>query len=57
MAGREMLIGSIVLAITAVGLGLSFWPLALIVVPVFVWLFAFFRDPHRTIPAEQHSMR
>jgi phosphatidylserine decarboxylase len=53
---REMLIGSLVLAITAAGLGFFFWPLALIVIPVFLWLFAFFRDPHRTVPIEQHAM-
>ncbi|MDP9174756.1 MAG: phosphatidylserine decarboxylase [Planctomycetota bacterium] len=53
---REMLIGSVALAITAVGLGWKFWPLALIVVPVFIWLFAFFRDPNRKVPAEQHAM-
>jgi phosphatidylserine decarboxylase len=53
---REMLIGSLVLAITAAALGLWFWPLALIVLPVFVWLFAFFRDPNRKVPAEQHAM-
>jgi phosphatidylserine decarboxylase len=53
---REMLIGSVVLAITAAGLGIWFWPLALIVIPVFLWLFAFFRDPNRKIPAEQHAM-
>jgi len=51
-----MLIGSLVLAITAAGLRLFFWPLALIVIPVFLWLFAFFRDPHRTVPVEQHAM-
>lgn len=51
-----MLIGSVVLAITAVGLGLAWLPLAIIVVPVLVWLFAFFRDPHRQVPAEQHAM-
>src|SRR5580658_9207347 len=53
---REMLIGSLVLAITAWGLSLAFWPLALIVVPVLVWLFAFFRDPERKVPAEQHAV-
>jgi phosphatidylserine decarboxylase len=53
---REMLIGSVVLAITAVGLGIAFWPLALIVLPVFIWLFAFFRDPNRKVPAEQHAV-
>jgi phosphatidylserine decarboxylase len=53
---KEMLIGSVVLAVVAVGLGLAWWPLALIVIPVLVWLFAFFRDPERQIPAEQHVM-
>jgi phosphatidylserine decarboxylase len=53
---REMLIGSLVLAITSAGLGHFFWPLALIVIPVFLWLFAFFRDPNRTVPVEQHAM-
>ena len=38
------------------GSGIAWWPLALIVVPVLVWLFAFFRDPEREIPAEQHVM-
>jgi phosphatidylserine decarboxylase len=51
-----MLIGSVVLAITAVALGYTWWPLALIVIPVLLWLFAFFRDPERTIPAEPHAM-
>lgn len=53
---REMLIGSLVLAITAWGLSLAFWPLALIVVPVLIWLFAFFRDPDRKVPAEQRAV-
>jgi len=53
---REMLIGTIVLLIVAAGLGIAFWPLALIVLPILVWLFAFFRDPERPIPVEQHSM-
>src|SRR5687768_1385816 len=53
---REMLIGSIVLAVVAIGLGLAWWPLALVIVPVLVWLFAFFRDPEREIPVEQNTM-
>lgn len=53
---REMLIGSLVLAMVAVGLGLAWWPLALIVLPVLVWLFAFFRDPERAVPQDQHVM-
>ena len=53
---KEMLIGSVVLAIVAVVLGFAWWPLALIVIPVLVWLFAFFRDPERNIASEQHAM-
>ncbi len=54
---RELLIGSIVLIGTSVVLGLYIWiPLSLITVPVLIWLFAFFRDPHRTIPTDQHVM-
>jgi phosphatidylserine decarboxylase len=53
---REMLIGSVVLAATAVGLGYAFLPLAILVVPVLLWLFAFFRDPERAVPIEEHLM-
>jgi phosphatidylserine decarboxylase len=53
---RELLIGSVVLALCALGLGYEFPPLALVVLPVFIWLVAFFRDPHRTVPTEQHAM-
>ena len=53
---REMLIGSLLLAIIACGLALIYRPLSLIVLPVLIWLFAFFRDPERTIPADQHSV-
>jgi phosphatidylserine decarboxylase len=53
---RELLIGSVVLAIFAIGLGFAWWPLALLVVPVFIWLVAFFRDPERILPSEQHAM-
>src|SRR5436190_16476127 len=53
---REMLIGSVVLAIAAVALGMAWWPLALIFVPLLAWLFAFFRDPERAIPVDQHTM-
>jgi phosphatidylserine decarboxylase len=54
---REMLIGSLVLVALGVALGLSpVWPLSFIVLPVLIWLFAFFRDPNREIPAEQHVM-
>src|SRR5437879_1540979 len=54
---REMLIGSLVLVIVAAAVGWAVWPwLAFLVLPVLVWLFAFFRDPERQIPAEQHVM-
>ena len=51
-----MLIGSVVLAVTAFALGMVFWKLALVVVPVLVWLFAFFRDPERKVPVEQDAV-
>ncbi len=53
---REMLIGSVVLLGVASVLGWWHWSLALIILPVLIWLFAFFRDPERAIPAEQHTM-
>lgn len=53
---REMLFGSLILAAAACGLGLVFRPLALIVAPVLIWLFAFFRDPDRKIPADPHAV-
>lgn len=52
----EMLIGSLALVIVAVGAGFLWWPLALVVLPVLVWLFAFFRDPERVVPVDQHIM-
>src|SRR5436305_1986664 len=53
---REMLIGTTVLAVVAWGLGIVFWPLALITLPVLIWLFAFFRDPHRIVPVDENIM-
>ena len=54
---REMLIGSLVLIVVAFVLGWAIWPwLALLVLPVLIWLFAFFRDPDRPVPAEQYVM-
>jgi phosphatidylserine decarboxylase len=47
---REMLIGSLVLILAALGLGLIWRPLALIALPFLIWLFAFFRDPNRPLP-------
>lgn len=51
-----MLIGSVVLLGVASVLGWWHWPLSLIVIPVLIWLFAFFRDPERAVPVEQHTM-
>jgi phosphatidylserine decarboxylase len=51
-----MLIGTTVLAALAFGLGHVWWPLAILVLPVLIWLFAFFRDPNRAIPAEEDLM-
>src|SRR5437867_4084753 len=53
---REMLIGSVVLVTMGAMLGYAWLPLSLVIVPVLIWLFAFFRDPHRLLPAEQHTM-
>jgi phosphatidylserine decarboxylase len=54
---REMLIGSVALVLTAFVLGyFSYWWLSLLLLPVLVWLFAFFRDPERVVPDEQHAM-
>jgi phosphatidylserine decarboxylase len=53
---REMLIGSLVLAVAAWGLALFYRPLALIVVPVAIWLFAFFRDPDRRGPDDPSAV-
>ncbi|MEM6560742.1 MAG: phosphatidylserine decarboxylase [Planctomycetota bacterium] len=44
---RELLIGSFVLALTAFALGWVWLPLAALVLPLLVFLFAFFRDPER----------
>lgn len=52
---REMLIGSVVLALVALGLGYAWWPLAILVAPVLIWLFAFFRDPERPLPSAVNS--
>ena len=53
---REMLIGSLVLVAVAVVLGWWWWPVSLVVLPVLIWLFAFFRDPERKLPTEQHAV-
>lgn len=58
---REMLIGSVVLvAVAAVTVESRLILLDFVLLPlifaVLVWLFAFFRDPERPIPAEEHLM-
>ncbi len=53
---REIIIGTIVLGILATALGFVHWGLTLLIVPIWIWLLAFFRDPERVLPAEQHAM-
>jgi phosphatidylserine decarboxylase len=53
---REMLIGTIVLAAVAAGLFWVYRPLALVVLPFLVFLFAFFRDPERAMPGDGSSV-
>jgi phosphatidylserine decarboxylase len=53
---RELLIGSVVLAVLGVGLGFVTPLLALIILPALIFLFAFFRDPQRAVPTEQHAV-
>ena len=51
-----MVVGTIILLIVAALLGWVWWPLALLPLPVLIWLFAFFRDPDRTIPTDPGIM-
>jgi phosphatidylserine decarboxylase len=53
---RELLIGSVVLSLLGMGLHYVWAPLALIVLPAIIFLFAFFRDPARAVPIEQHTI-
>jgi phosphatidylserine decarboxylase len=54
---REMLIGCVAFAVGATVLGfVGWWWVLLLLVPVLLWLFAFFRDPERVVPDEQHAM-
>ncbi|HET6248668.1 MAG TPA: phosphatidylserine decarboxylase [Tepidisphaeraceae bacterium] len=54
---REMLIGTVVLAaVTVVGGYIHWWWIAIITLPVLIWLFAFFRDPNRLIPVDENTM-
>jgi phosphatidylserine decarboxylase len=52
----EMILGTLLLAAIGAGLGWVWWPLSLLVVPVWLWLMAFFRDPDRTIPNDHGIM-
>jgi phosphatidylserine decarboxylase len=53
---REMLVGGLILAAIAIPLFLLYKPLALLPLPVLVWLLAFFRDPQRKLPDDPHVM-
>jgi phosphatidylserine decarboxylase len=54
---REMLIGVVVFVIVCIGLGFTgWWWVAILFVPVLIFLFAFFRDPERHVSAQQHAM-
>jgi phosphatidylserine decarboxylase len=53
---RELLIGSVVLSLLALGLGHFLPLLALIILPAFIFLVAFFRDPERALPTEQSAV-
>ncbi len=52
----EIIIGTVVLLVVGAGLYWIHWSLGLLVLPVIVWLFAFFRDPERPLPNEQYAM-
>lgn len=51
-----MLVGTVVLAVVAAALAWATPWLALAVLPVWVWLIAFFRDPDRPLPADPHAI-
>jgi phosphatidylserine decarboxylase len=60
---REMLIGSLVIAAVVVGISQAYfipdwlrYAALLLPLATLIWLFAFFRDPERSIPVEQHAM-
>ncbi len=54
---REMVIGTVLLLILGSLLGRFVHPWAsLLVLPVLIWLLAFFRDPERAIPIEANIM-
>jgi phosphatidylserine decarboxylase len=52
-----MLIGTVAFAVLGVVLGWAGWGYVIpLLLAVLVWLFAFFRDPERVVPDEQHAM-
>lgn len=53
---REMIVGTLVLAILGTVLGWLFAPLSFIAFVIWIWLIAFFRDPERALPAEPNNM-
>jgi phosphatidylserine decarboxylase len=53
---REMTVGTLLLVVVAGALGWVWWPLAFLPLPVLIWLFAFFRDPERKVPADPNIM-
>jgi phosphatidylserine decarboxylase len=53
---REMLIGTILLAVVAAALSWLCRPLGLLVLPFIAFLFAFFRDPERAITSDPAAM-
>ena len=53
---REMHVGTVLLAAAAWGLWLLFIPLAFIIFPIWIWLIAFFRDPHRILPQDPNAV-
>ncbi len=52
----EMIAGTAILLAIGFVLALIYWPLGFVVIPVIIWLFAFFRDPNRRIPTEANVM-
>jgi phosphatidylserine decarboxylase len=52
----EIAIGSLLLLLLAWGFYAIWPPLAILVIPGLFWLFAFFRDPDRPIPADPAAM-
>src|SRR4051812_33977529 len=53
---REMIVGTVVLCAVAFALSFIHPALSLLVVPVLIWLFAFFRDPDRDITKDTKAM-